>query len=105
VAAARAGGAGGAPRSPGRVSKSMRVGAVPRTSISLEAAFWGYLAELAASRGVTLPALVGGVAAAKPRSRTLASALRVFALEEARRRSARPAAGVFPAWAGAGRRH
>jgi predicted DNA-binding ribbon-helix-helix protein len=91
VAGARPNGGGqGAPRSPSRVSKSMRVGAVPRTSIELEAEFWGYLIELAAARGVRPSALVAEVAAAKPRGSTLASALRVFALEQARRRLAPP---------------
>jgi predicted DNA-binding ribbon-helix-helix protein len=65
----------------------MRVGGV-RTSVELEAEFWACLAELAAARRVRLSALVGEVAAAKPRSRSLASALRVFALEEARQRPA-----------------
>jgi predicted DNA-binding ribbon-helix-helix protein len=64
----------------------MRVGAVRHTSVQLEAAFWAYLAELAAERRVRLAALVDEVAAAKPRARSLASALRVFALEQARRR-------------------
>ena len=80
------GGAGGAPRSPGRINKTMRVGPVLHTSVGLEEVFWTYLAELAAERGVRLPALVNEVAAAKPRLHSLASALRVFALEEARRR-------------------
>jgi predicted DNA-binding ribbon-helix-helix protein len=57
-----------------------------RTSVGLEEAFWACLAELAGERRVRLAALVDAVAAAKPRSRTLASALRVFALQEARRR-------------------
>jgi predicted DNA-binding ribbon-helix-helix protein len=91
VAGVRPDGAGGnAPRSPGRVHKTMRVGAVLHTSVGLEEVFWAYLAELAAERGMRLPALVREVAASKPRSRTLASALRVFALQEARRRLAPP---------------
>jgi predicted DNA-binding ribbon-helix-helix protein len=65
-----------------------------RTSVKLEAAFWACLAELAASRRVPLATLVGEVAAARPRPGSLASALRVFALRETRRRlgpAARPA--------------
>jgi predicted DNA-binding ribbon-helix-helix protein len=76
----------GAGRDPAMVNKSMRVGPVRRTSVRLEAEFWSYLAELAAERGVRLSALVNEVAAAKPRGSTVASGLRVFALEEARRR-------------------
>jgi predicted DNA-binding ribbon-helix-helix protein len=95
--------AGDAPGSPGRVSKTMRVGAVPHTSVQLETEFWSYLMELAAVRGVRLSALVAEVAAARPRGCTLASALRMFALDQARRRAARPA--ETPAPAEAPRRH
>jgi predicted DNA-binding ribbon-helix-helix protein len=70
----------------------MGVGGI-RTSVELELEFWACLAELAAARRASLPALVGEVAAAKPRSRSLASALRVFALDGARRLLGRPANG------------
>jgi predicted DNA-binding ribbon-helix-helix protein len=63
----------------------MRVGDVRRTSVALEAEFWAYLAELAVGREVPLTALVGEVAKVKPPGRGLASALRVFALQQARR--------------------
>jgi predicted DNA-binding ribbon-helix-helix protein len=72
------------------VRKTMRVGKVPNTSVLLEEEFWACLAELAAERRVRLSELVGELAAAKPRSRSLASALRVFALEETRKRLAPP---------------
>jgi predicted DNA-binding ribbon-helix-helix protein len=57
-----------------------------RTSVMLEGAFWEYLEQLAAERRVSLAALVNEVAAAAPPGHGLASALRVFALAEARRR-------------------
>jgi predicted DNA-binding ribbon-helix-helix protein len=51
VAGARPGG-GGAGRNPVMVSKSMRIGAIPHTSVRLEAEFWSYLTELAEERRV-----------------------------------------------------
>jgi predicted DNA-binding ribbon-helix-helix protein len=69
----------------------MRVGDVRRTSILLEAEFWTCLGELAAGRRVPLATLVNEVAAAKSRPHSLASALRVFALREARRKGQPPA--------------
>jgi predicted DNA-binding ribbon-helix-helix protein len=88
LAGTRPNGAAGAARSPTKSRKTLRVGGI-RTSVCLEAAFWACLAELAAERRVRLSALVDEVAA-RSRSGTLASALRVFALEEARRRLAPP---------------
>jgi predicted DNA-binding ribbon-helix-helix protein len=66
------------------VRKTMRV-AGRETCVALEPAFWGYLAELAAGQQVSLLTLVGRVAAARPAGISLASALRTFALEQARR--------------------
>jgi predicted DNA-binding ribbon-helix-helix protein len=67
------------------IRKSMLVAGV-RTSVMIEGDFWEYLESLAAERRVSLPALVNEVAAAMPPGHGLASALRVFALAEARRR-------------------
>ena len=53
-----------------------------RTSLSLEAAFWRRLEALAATRGLSLSALVAEVDA-KRGDVNLSSALRVFALESA----------------------
>jgi predicted DNA-binding ribbon-helix-helix protein len=73
------------------IRRTMRVGEVRQTSIMLEAEFWAYLVELAALRRVPLVTLVNEVAAVRPRPDSLASALRVFALREARRRLVPPA--------------
>lgn len=54
-----------------------------RTSVSLEAPFWNALKEAAQLRGVSLNALVEEIDRA--RAGNLSSALRVFALEAARR--------------------
>src|SRR5215208_5768520 len=77
------------------VRRTMRVGGT-RTSVKLEPAFWEYLQELAAGRGLRLSALVGEVAAAARQGggANLASALRTFALAQARRRGER--AGPAP---------
>jgi predicted DNA-binding ribbon-helix-helix protein len=66
------------------IRKTMRVGG-RATCVGLEPAFWACLAELAAARRESLAALVGRVAAARPAGASLASALRTFALEQARR--------------------
>jgi predicted DNA-binding ribbon-helix-helix protein len=56
-----------------------------RTSVALEAVFWTVLEEAAARRGLSLAALVAEVDAARADpALPLASALRVFALSEAR---------------------
>ena len=47
------------------IRKTMRIGEV-RTSIKLEPEFWGYLKEVADSRGIRLSRLVNDVAAATP---------------------------------------
>jgi predicted DNA-binding ribbon-helix-helix protein len=62
-----------------------------RTSFSLEQPFLDELARLASERGMTLAALVAAVDADRPRTSNLSSALRIFVLEQAKRR--REAAG------------
>lgn len=52
-----------------------------RTSIALEPLFWQVLEQLAAQRGLTLPALVAEIDAS--RTGPLASAMRLAALETA----------------------
>jgi predicted DNA-binding ribbon-helix-helix protein len=83
------------------IRKSMPVAGI-RTSVMIEGEFWGYLEQLAAERRVSLPALVNEVAAATPPGRGLASALRVFALAEARRRAGLPGNGPARRGPGAG---
>jgi predicted DNA-binding ribbon-helix-helix protein len=55
-----------------------------RTSVALEPEFWDALIALAATRGITLAALIAEVDAGRTADRPLASALRVFALAERR---------------------
>jgi predicted DNA-binding ribbon-helix-helix protein len=55
-----------------------------RTSIALEPAFWAILETAAATRNLSLAALIADLD--EQRSTPLASALRLFALEEALRR-------------------
>ena len=54
-----------------------------RTSVSLEAAFWEALREIAGARGVSVQRLVGEVDASRG-SQNLSSALRVFVLQAVR---------------------
>lgn len=67
------------------IRKTMRVGQA-RTSIKLEAEFWDYLQEMAAQRGLKLPALVSELAAGVADSASLASHLRTAAMRHARGR-------------------
>ena len=53
------------------------------TSVSLEAAFWQALCEIAARRGTSVNALLAAIDA--ERSGNLSSAIRVFVLERCRR--------------------
>ena len=56
-----------------------------RTSVALEAEFWAAIEEAAARRGLSLAALVAEVDAGRADpALPLASALRVFALQDAR---------------------
>ena len=57
-----------------------------RTSFSLEEPFLDELSRMAAERGIALAALVAEVDAERPRGSNLSSALRVFVLEQAKRR-------------------
>jgi predicted DNA-binding ribbon-helix-helix protein len=67
------------------IRKTMRIGEV-RTSIKLEPEFWGYLKEVADSRGIRVSRLVNEVAAATPERTNLASTLRTFCLIHAQLR-------------------
>ena len=53
-----------------------------RTSFSLEQPFFDELSAIAATRGLTLAALVVEIDAARPRGANLSSALRIFVLEQ-----------------------
>ena len=50
-----------------------------RTSVSLETEFWDALREIAAARGQSVQALIGGIDAERG-ARNLSSAIRVFVL-------------------------
>lgn len=64
------------------VKRSVRI-AGHATSVSLETAFWQGLRALAASRGVSVNALLTTIDAG--RSGNLSSAIRLFVLDSARR--------------------
>ncbi len=64
----------------GLEKRSVRI-AGHRTSIALEPEFWAALERLAARRGETLASLIAAVDGAREPGQGLASALRVFALE------------------------
>ena len=64
------------------MKRSIRI-AGHRTSLSLEAPFWGALKEIAAARGISLAALVGEIDAGRGRQ-NLSGAIRVYGLEKAR---------------------
>jgi predicted DNA-binding ribbon-helix-helix protein len=55
------------------------------TSVSLEGAFWDALGEIAEARGMSLNALVAAID--RERTGNLSSALRLFVLEQTRRRA------------------
>jgi len=55
-----------------------------RTSFSLEQPFLDELRAIAASRGVTLAALIAEVDGERSREANLSSALRIFVLEQAK---------------------
>ena len=60
-----------------------------RTSISLEDAFWAELSEIARGRGLSLNALVAEVdhTRGNPQAGNLSSALRLYVLDDLRKRS------------------
>lgn len=57
-----------------------------RTSFSLERPFYDDLAAIAASRAMPLATLIAEIDAARPRSANLSSALRLYVLDQAKRR-------------------
>lgn len=57
-----------------------------RTSVSLEDAFWDELQAIAAARQQSVNALVAEIDTARGVSAGLASAIRVFVLDEAKRK-------------------
>ena len=63
------------------IKRSVRI-AGHATSISLEAAFWRGLCDIAAARGMSVNALVAAIDA--ERGGNLSSAIRLFVLERAR---------------------
>lgn len=65
----------------GIVKRSVRI-AGHATSVSLEAAFWQGLCDIAASRGVSVNALLTAIDAG--RDGNLSSAIRLFVLDRAR---------------------
>ena len=73
--------------SPTRLAKHSVSIAGHRTSITLEAAFWDALHEIAGHRGTTIAALIATIDAARaadPATPNLSSAIRVFVLNQAR---------------------
>lgn len=59
-----------------------------RTSIALEPAFWDELTVIAARRGVSLNALVSEIDAARGDVANLSSAVRLYILDDLKRRAA-----------------
>jgi predicted DNA-binding ribbon-helix-helix protein len=53
-----------------------------RTSVSMEDAFWDEFRRIAAARGLSVNELAAGIDAERVMSSGLASAIRVFVLEE-----------------------
>lgn len=70
---------------PGALRKRSVVIAGHKTSVSLEAAFWDGLGEIAAERGVSLNRLVAEID--RGRAGNLSSAIRVYVLGWARGRA------------------
>ena len=64
-----------------------------RTSVALEPEFWSVLEALAVLRGQSLIALVEAEDAGRDPDRSLASSLRVLALDTHRRTGSRPGDG------------
>jgi predicted DNA-binding ribbon-helix-helix protein len=58
-----------------------------RTSYSLEQPFFDELVTIAAERQIPLAALIAEIDASRPREANLSSALRLFVLGEAKRKS------------------
>ena len=62
-----------------------------RTSVSLEDAFWAELGAIADARGLSLNALVAEIDHARVAPGNLSSALRLYVLDEMRKRTITPA--------------
>ena len=77
---------------PGGLKKRSVMIAGHRTSVSLEAAFWEALREIAAARGRSVQALIGAIDAERG-GQNLSSAIRVFVLREIRAALPLPSAG------------
>ncbi|HBG99566.1 MAG TPA: aryl-sulfate sulfotransferase [Rhodobacteraceae bacterium] len=60
------------------------------TSVSLEPEFWDAFRAIAAERGVPLARLAADIDAARGPERGLASAIRVFVLQQAQRGAGQP---------------
>lgn len=58
-----------------------------RTSVSMEAPFWAAFRQVAATRGVSVNALAAEIDAGRAPDTGLASAIRIFVLEEALKRA------------------
>ena len=69
----------------GVVKRSVSI-AGHRTSISLEAAFWDALKDIAAKRGASVQQLIGAIDAGRG-AQNLSSAIRVFVLAEVQART------------------
>jgi len=61
-----------------------------RTSVALEAPFWAALENLSVARGTTLVRLVAAVDSARLPEESLASCLRVLALQETAAKNLQP---------------
>lgn len=66
-------------RQPGAIRKRSVTIAGHRTSVSLESAFWDALVELAASRDISVQALIGRIDSERA-AQNLSSAIRVHVL-------------------------
>ena len=58
-----------------------------RTSVSLEDGFWTELATIARARGLSLNALIAEIDHARPAPGNLSSTLRLYVLDELRKRT------------------
>jgi len=58
-----------------------------RTSVSLEDGFWTELATIARTRGLSLNALIAEIDHARPAPGNLSSTLRLYVLDELRKRT------------------
>jgi len=62
-----------------------------RTSVSLEDAFWTELSNIASERGLSLNALIAEIDHGRNAPGNLSSALRLYVLDELRKRTISPA--------------